>query len=370
MINGISILIVCCGRVMLLEELFKSIVIARANHSSPSEIIVVDNSKSEEAVKIQQLCRRYGADYYYDRSSVAIKRNVAASHAKYHILYFCDSDCVVTPDILNRHINAYEQNNIGAVAGPVILQGEGNSFNDMLMETAWCTAFSQPLNVPYVEWGVTANFSVRQDVFSQIHGFNEKFPNKPGGEDVDMGFRISDAGYLIKCAPQAIVYHSNKTWLKLKDVASRLFSYGKSNVLVVKEHPNRLIGDVNWVVLFLLCALASIVPAIIYDWKICFVAPLFAAIYLIFICINKAVRLRKNIITVFKLELLSAIEKTGTIAGCFKYKTLKPLFRQVLYSKYQEHGTMPENQWTYFSVLIALSSVFLYLFLIGLGLNI
>lgn len=370
MINGISILIICRGRVTLLEELLKSIVIARSNFELPSEIIIVDNSEHEDALKIEALCKQYDALYYYDDSSVAIKRNVAASHAQYDILYFCDSDCIVTPNILNQHVNSYEIDNIGAVAGPVILQGEGNSFNEMLMDTAWCTAFSQPLNESYLEWGVTANFSIRQNVFKEICGFNEKFPNKPGGEDVDIGFRIRDKGYLIKSAPQAIVYHSNKTWLKIRDVSSRLFSYGKSNVLVVKEHGNRLIGDVNWIAVFCLCLLISIAPAVIFDWKIILMAPIFAVINFIMTCVSKAIRQKKNIFVVFKLELLSAIEKTGTIVGCFKYRTIKPLFRQVLYSQYQEHGTLPENQWTYLNILIAMSLSILYLFIIVLGVNI
>lgn len=368
MINGISILIVCRGRIALLEELFKSILIARTNCNLPSEIIVVDNSEQEDAKTIELLCNKYDAIYYFDNSSVAIKRNVAAAHANYNILFFCDSDCIVTPDILNQHIQSYEMENIGAVAGPVILQGEENKFNTMLMDTAWCTAFSQPLSVPFLEWGVTANFSIKQNVFKEIGGFNQKFPSKPGGEDVDIGFRIRDGGYLIKSAPQAIVYHSNKTWLKIKDVSSRLFSYGKSNVLVVKEHNKRLIGDVNWIAIFLLCLLVTVAPAIIFDWKISLMAPIFAVTYLLFTCINKAIRQKKNIVTIFKLELLTAIEKIGTIVGCFKYRTIKPLFRQILYSQYQEHGTLPENQWTYLSILISVSLSFLYLLIIEWGL--
>lgn len=368
MIDGISILVVCRGRVALLEELFISLKTARENCVKPSELVVVDNSDKEDAESIKGLCEKYDARYFFDASSVAVKRNAAASHAKYEILYFCDSDCVVTPDILNRHINSYETEEIGAVAGPVILQGEENKFNSMLMQTAWCTAFSQPLYAPYTEWGVTANFSMRRSAYEKTGGFNARFPNKPGGEDVDIGFRIRDCGYLIKSAPQAVVYHSNKTWLKLKDVSSRLYSYGKSNVLVVTEHPDRLIGDINWLAIFLIALIISVVPTVIFDWKIIFFAPIFAAVYLLITCVNKAARQKKNIITVFKLEMLAAIERWGAIVGCFKYKTVKPMFRQILYSQYQEHGTLPENQWTYFSVMTALSCAFLYIIIIEFGL--
>ena len=367
MMKGISILIVSRGRVRLLKELLDSIIIARANCSFSSEVIIVDNSERDDALIIESLCDKYDATYYYDNASVAIKRNKAASLAKYEILFFCDSDCIVTSDILNQHISSYETENVGAVAGPVILQGEGNSFNTMIMDTAWCTAFIQPLKEPFLEWGATANFSVKQSVFNKIGGFNKKFPNKPGGEDVDIGFRIRNEGYLIKSSPQAVVYHSNKTWLKISDVSSRLFSYGKSNVLLVKEHSNRLIGDVNWVALFSVYLLFSIIAAFVVDWEIIWTAPIFATIYLLMICLIKAIRVKKNIVIIFKIELLATIEKIGTIAGCFKYKTIKPLFRQVLYSQYQEHGTISENQWTYFSVLTAMSISFLYLFFIILG---
>lgn len=363
-VNGISVLVVCRGRIALLEELFKSVAIAQTYCKLPSEIIVVDNSEKEDAKIIELLCSKYNAIYYFDNSSVARKRNVAAAHANYDILYFCDSDCVVTHDILNQHIQSYETEKIGAVAGPVILQGGENKFNTMLMDTAWCTAFRQPLNVPFLEWGVTANFSIKKSVFNAIGGFNQKFPNKPGGEDVDIGFRVRDGGYLIKSSPQAIVYHSNKTWLKFKDVSSRLFSYGQANVLVVKEHGNRLIGDVNWIAIFLLCLLTTIAPTIIVDWRIGLMSPMFAVSYLLSICLIKAIRNKKNIIVIFKLELLAAIEKIGTIVGCLKYRTIKPLFYQILYSQYQEHGTLSENQWIYLSVLIAISFSIFYLLLI------
>ncbi len=109
MINGISILVVTRGRVELLEKLFVSLDIARENCPIPSELIVFDNSDAEDVQNIESITKKHQGDYYFSQSSVACKRNMCAEKAKYDLLFFCDSDCEVTPDILNEHIQSYQE---------------------------------------------------------------------------------------------------------------------------------------------------------------------------------------------------------------------------------------------------------------------
>ena len=347
MIDGVSILVICYGRVKLLEDLFISLDAARLACSLPTELVVVDNSKPDDARAIEELCAKHNASYHYAAKSVAIKRNICAEYAKYSLLYYCDSDCVVTENILNEHIAQYENESVGAVSGPVILQGKENSLIKTLSETSWCDAFTQPLKYSELHWGTTANFSVLKEVFEASGGFNEEFPNKPGGEDVDIGFRICDTGYIIKSAPEAVVYHSNKTWLNVKEVATRLFSYGRSNVLVAKSHPNRLIADVNWLAVWLLMAVLFSALAIWRNLVILWILPITFFSHMLLTVTWKAIAEKRGFFKILLIESLSLVECIGTFAGCFKYKTLIPLYRQVMYSKYQEHGTFPDNQRKY-----------------------
>lgn len=354
MIDGVSILVVSRGRVKLLEELFKSLESARKECSLPTELLIVDNSDSDDAKAIEELCKAYDARYYYEASSVAIKRNRCAELAKYELLYYCDSDCIVTPNVINEHLIMYEDASVGAVSGPVILEGRENPLVKTLSETSWCNCFTQPMKHPELEWGTTANFSVLRDVFYRAGGFNTRFPNKPGGEDVDIGFRIRNVGYVIKSAPDATVYHSNKTWLSFKEVSSRLFSYGRSNVLVAISHPDRLIADINWVAILLLVSLFSLILTFVVGFIALIVPPVMFITYILVSSFEKMILSKQALWKVLLVELLSVFESFGTLAGCVKYKTLKPLYRQVMYSKFQEHGTFPDNQIKYLNLFLSL----------------
>ena len=55
MIDGVSILVVSRGRVKLLEELFKSLERARKECSLPTELLIVDNSDSDDAKAIEEI---------------------------------------------------------------------------------------------------------------------------------------------------------------------------------------------------------------------------------------------------------------------------------------------------------------------------
>lgn len=353
MINGVSILVVTRGRVKLLRELFCSLDVARENCSLPTELIVFDNSDPDDAEFIKGLTEGHGGRYFFSQSSVAVKRNLCAAEAGYDLLFFCDSDCLVTENILNEHIRAYRSDGIGATCGPVILQGKTNRFVELMSRTAWCDAFVQPLKQDELLWGATANFTVLKKVFTESGGFNERFPNKPGGEDVDIGFKVCDRGYKIKSVPEAVVYHSNQTWLRVGDVVSRLFSYGKSNVLVAIEHKDRLIADVNWLGIWFVILLCATTLSFVTSPAI-LVAPLiFPVLQILLSVAATCIAEKQNPLDALTVELLSVVEKWGSIVGCFKYGTLIPMYRQVLYSKYQEHGSYPANQIKYVVLLIS-----------------
>ena len=71
-----------------------------------------------------------------------------------------------------------------------------------------------------------------------VGGFDRSFPDKPGGEDVDMGLRITKKGYVFKCTKDGLVYHSKKTWIPVKAMFKRLWHYGAANYYLADKHPD------------------------------------------------------------------------------------------------------------------------------------
>ena len=237
-LNGISIIVATKGRVKLLEELVASVAVARSNFHGPSEMLLIDDSGPEDVPQIEEMCRKYDAARVEFGPSVPEKRNVGARMARYDIILFLDSDCIATPNLLNEHYKLYTGAEVGGVAGYLEFVGEDTWFWQAVDKTPFTICFSFPKWMDTVPWTPTANCSMRKDVFEQIGGFDRTFPDKPGGEDVDLGLRMIKAGYIFKCTAEGMVYHSKKTWTPVKAMFRRLWHYGSANYYLTRKHPD------------------------------------------------------------------------------------------------------------------------------------
>lgn len=237
-LNGFSIVIATKGRVELLEELLISVSKARENYEGNSEVLLIDDSNENDVIEIGRMCEKYDAKRIYFSPSVAEKRNVGARNAKYDIIMFLDSDCIATPNLLNEHYKLYTDENVGGVAGYLEFVGEDTWFWQAVDKTPFTICFSFPKWMDTVPWTPTANCSMRKEVFDKIGGFDRSFPDKPGGEDVDLGLRMIKAGYIFKCTAEGLVYHSKKTWIPVKSMVKRLWHYGAANYYLAEKHPD------------------------------------------------------------------------------------------------------------------------------------
>lgn len=237
-LNGISIVIATKGRVKLLGELLESVQIARNNFNGPTEVLLIDDSNENDVKEIQKFCIKYDAKKIYYSPSVAEKRNVGARNAQYDIVMFLDSDCIATPNLLNEHYKLYDSEKVGGVAGGLEFVGEDTWFWKAVEKTPFTICFSFPKWMDTVPWTPTANCSMRKEVFEKINGFDRSFPDKPGGEDVDLGLRMVKAGYIFKCTADGLVYHSKKTWTPVKAMFKRLWHYGCANYYLADKHPD------------------------------------------------------------------------------------------------------------------------------------
>lgn len=234
--NGVSIVIATKGRVQLLENLLESLSIARSNYEGNTEVILADDSTSEDAVKIDLLCKKYDARRITFSPSVCGRRNFGAKNANYDVVLFLDSDCIATPHIIEEHVSQYTDDRVGGVAGPLEFTGKESWFWKSVNATPFLICFKMPYWGPTSLWATTANFSVRKTAFEDIGGFDESFPNNPGGEDVDLGLRMTKKGYIIRNTTKGLVYHDKATWQAPKSMFRRCWYYGRADVYVVERH--------------------------------------------------------------------------------------------------------------------------------------
>ena len=271
----ISIIIPTEGRTNLLSQLLDSLDIARQQFTSSSELLIIDSSPYPVSDNIRTLCENHNAIYISGKSSVRAKRNLGIRNAQFPIILFIDSDCIATNDLLEQHGRMYLQSPlIGGCAGLVQFDQNNDAFFwRMLMRTSFTVPFRSPSQMKNVMWGPTANISYRSHLLNQVNGFDENFPFKLGGDDVDIGVRVSRLGYTIATNPEAKVFHSIQTW-HLQAVIRRAFRWGRMHYFLFCKHPyQRTMAMPNTLTIFVFLFAVSILLSTIKQQTIWLITP-------------------------------------------------------------------------------------------------
>jgi GT2 family glycosyltransferase len=153
-------------------------------------------------------------------------------------LIFTDDDCTFDKDWLTN-LTKYIEEGIGAVGGP-----------DMANP-------NDPFIVKCVDYVVTSligtggvrrkekrigkyyprgfNMAVPKKVIEEIGGFDENFK---AGEDIDLSYRIKEAGYILKYTPDAWVWHKRRG--TIIGFIRQIFTRGYTRTMLIRKHKDLL----------------------------------------------------------------------------------------------------------------------------------
>lgn len=214
---------------------------AQTYPASGYEVIVVDNASRED---IQRVVDEAGGVVYAHEGTrgPAAARNKGVSLAKGEVIAFSDSDCLPSPDWLEKGVRALTAApGCGVVGGDIRLyfQDPGRptavELNDM-------RHFRQKHYVEHAHFSATANLFTFKKVFADAGSFDESF-DLPAYEDREWCDRVFSKGYPIVYAPDAIVRHpARRTLPELcrKTVASRIGRYHYSQKAESFDPPSLL----------------------------------------------------------------------------------------------------------------------------------
>lgn len=265
---NISVVIPTWNREALLDKLLASLVVARQKYKyGQTEVIVVDSSEGEAKARIQESCKKHDAIYVEGDNSVRKKRNLGIDLAKYELIHFVDSDVEVCEEILNVHAETFLLDDNEKVAGSFGLTefvGHTSIWWTILNHTTYLDSFSFAKRWPYQAWTIGNNVAIKKDVLLEIGKFKEDFPYKLGGDDLEMTYRVTKNGYLIKSAPEAATYHSTETWNHPKAIHNRTIRWGTMEYFIKTLHPELFVNcipkaDVLFYFLYLLLGILGIV---------------------------------------------------------------------------------------------------------------
>lgn len=322
------------GRSDLVEKLLISLQIAIKTSRMTIEIIIIDDSSQQERDKIEKFCQQYGAKYLRGSHNVREKRNYGIEESKGEIIFFTDSDCEVSPNIFNEHLKTYTETDSAGVLGLTKFTGNDDINWGIISRTIFLDPFSYANIFDSAPWGTCTNISFKKYVLEEVGKFDATLPFRLGGDDTEIGVRINNAGYKIKTNPNAIVFHTKKTWGDVFKVAKRAFRWGRADFHILKRHPQLgCVGFPNFMTVFLLILL---ICTTILGPIIAFTTVIVWTGLTIFIeSIIKIIKTREKPQVIFYwifAKLLDLTFEVGTIFESIRKRSLSMFYKRIVYT--------------------------------------
>ena len=192
------------------------------------ELRVVDNGSRDGTAGV---LRRYGERIVRLEESTrgpAAARNAGLRGAGGEVVAFTDADCRVDPDWLTALVAPLEDPRVGIAGGTIRAippASDVERFGEVIHDHRRAIEVFEP---PYA---ITMNWASRRTVLEELGGFNERFRRC---QDVDLSYRMTQAGYTLTFAPAAVVYHRNED--RLAGLFREGFTHGFHGVLLLKHH--------------------------------------------------------------------------------------------------------------------------------------
>jgi len=155
---------------------------------------VVDNGSTDDS---RQIAQQHGVVVVDcpGPSGPGAARNYGAKFAQGKILLFVDADVLIAPDVLARVVATFEDHpELAAVFGSYDSRPAAQNFISQYKNLLNHFVHQHAQREASTFWGACG--AIRSAVFHNIGGFGTQF-TKPAIEDIEMGYRLREAGHRI-----------------------------------------------------------------------------------------------------------------------------------------------------------------------------
>jgi len=196
------------------------------------ELVVVDDgSEKSYAVEQLQALSRFPIRYFRKQhSGICSTKNKGVEESRGNYIAFLDDDMVVSPLWLVQLMSGFKNDQIAGVGSTNLIYPDKNNLTQYidyreLARKPFRDEIEEVLNV------LTGSACFRKDILKEVGGFSNAQSESGvmfGGDDVDLTWKIRNAGYLLRHIEEAIAFHNHRG--DIKALIKQHIGYGEGTM--------------------------------------------------------------------------------------------------------------------------------------------
>ncbi|MDF1843907.1 MAG: glycosyltransferase [Rubripirellula sp.] len=167
----------------------------------------------------------------------AAARNLGAGKTKSDLIWFVDSDCVAEPDALSILVRHFDDTKVAGAGGTYTNGCPDSLLATIIHEEIVARHATMPSEVNHL---ATYDVVYRRDMFQELGGFRRGL-GRAEAEDVELAYRVVDAGWLLRFDRASRVQHHHPT--SLRSYLAKQARHGFYRMKLYAAHPKRAKGD-------------------------------------------------------------------------------------------------------------------------------
>jgi glycosyltransferase involved in cell wall biosynthesis len=196
------------------------------------EVILVDDGSTDRTAQIALAHPQVRYFRHEKNLGLSVARNTGIAAATGEILAFTDSDCRADEGWLHYLMGDLLNSEFAGIGGPNLLPPEDSAVAAVVMVSPGGPAHVM-LTDRQAEHIPGCNMAFHKWALAEVGGFDPIFHK--AGDDVDLCWRLQQAGYKIGFSPAAFVWHYRRS--TVRDYLKQQHGYGEAEALLVRKHP-------------------------------------------------------------------------------------------------------------------------------------